>query len=278
MHPRLEIVSGKGGVGKSALAAAIALGRAQQGARVLALATNDPRGLGAHLGRQSLTSEPVEVRDGLFLAVIEPGPALQQYLRENMNVPTPRLGLATRAFDVLATAAPGIKEVITIGRVVLEVHRGEWDTVVVDAPATGQLASYLNAPATVAGLVPTGRVLEQSSWMREVLAAASTRLTLATLAEELPVAETRQARAELEGVCGTTRVVANRILPDLGVPAAVVAALDPGPYRDAALLHDSLSQSQRELLEQIDTDIALPHLFGVLTPPEVAAQLSEALA
>lgn len=278
MQPRLEIVSGKGGVGKSAVAAALALRRAQQGARVLTLASTDPAGLGAHLGRQVLTFDPVEVRDGLFVASIEPGPALQQFLRHNMNVPMPRLSVATRAFDILANTAPGIREIITIGKVVAEAQRGEWDVVVVDAPATGQLASYLNAPSTVANLVPSGKIRKQSSRMQEVLGDDSTRLTLVTLAEELPITETLEALAEITGVCGATRVVANRILPSLGVGATTVARLEPGPYRDAAQLHRSIYDLQRHWLGQIEVDVTLDHLFGVLTPPEVAAQLSEQLA
>ena len=278
MSIRLEIVSGKGGVGKSAVAAGLARARAHEGARVLALGTTDPRGLGSHLGLAGVSIDPVEVRDGLFAATILPGPALQQYLKIQLRVATPRMSLATRAFDLLATAAPGIREVITIGKVIWEAERGGWDVVVVDAPATGQLGSYLTAPSTVAGIVPSGRVLEQSTWMREVLAADTTRLTLVTLLEELPVSETREALAEVGGLTGSTRIVANRVLAPLAVPAGAVAAAAPGPMRDAALLHESLQHSQARWADELQPALSIPHQFGVLTPQEVAARLAEELA
>ena len=275
MH--LEIVTGKGGVGKSAVAAGLALHLAHQGARVLALATTDPRGLGAHLGRQSVGVEADEVRDGLFLSMISPGPALQEYLRRNLKVPTPRIGLAVKAFDVLASTAPGIKEIITIGKIVSEIEDGEWDAVVVDAPATGQVGAYLNAPSTVANLVASGRVRDQADRMRNRLTSPDTRLTIVTLAEELPIAETKEACTNLAETCGTMRVVANRILSRLRVPATVIGSMDASPARDAASLHQSLHSAQQHWLAEIDHERTLPQLFGVLTPHEVAARLSEQL-
>lgn len=225
-----------------------------------------------------MTVEPAEIRDGLFAATILPGPALQQYLKIQLRVATPRMSLATKAFDLLATAAPGIREVITIGKVIWEAERGGWDVVVVDAPATGQLGSYLTAPSTVAGIVPSGRVLEQSTWMREVLAATTTRLTLVTLLEELPVSETREAMAALGDLTGSTRVIANRVLEPLGVAAETLSGIAPGPMRDAAHLHQSLNRSQGRWATELEPSLSLPHLFGVLTPQEVAARLAEELS
>jgi len=277
MDIRLEIVSGKGGVGKSAVTAAIALHAARAGRRVLALATTDARGLGAHLGRQSIGHEPSEVRDDLYLEAVVPGPALQQYLKVQIGVPTPRMSLATRAFDLLATAAPGIREVITIGKVVWEAERGGWDMVVVDAPPTGQLSSYLTAPNTVAELVPTGKVKEQSAWMRESLASPATRLTLVTTLEELPVTETREALQEFDEVCGRSRVLANRVLGPLDASAKEMDALADGATKDAALMHEQLRTEQTEWFESLTIAGTLSHQFGVLTPPEVAAHLADEL-
>jgi anion-transporting ArsA/GET3 family ATPase len=275
MH--LEIVTGKGGTGKSALTAALALRRAQMGHRVLALATSDPRRLGAHLGRQSVSSEATEISDGLLLALIAPGPALQEYLRTNLNVPTPRMALATKGFDALATAAPGIKELVTVGKIISEAESGEWDSVFVDAPATGQIAACLNAPETVAGLVPSGRLREQADRMWARLADKATRLTIVTLAEELPITETREALVELAGTASTIQVVANRVLPELATSPHDVEHLGPSAHRDAAVLHTALTSSQRRWLAEMDVARELPYLFGVLTPAEVAARLSEEL-
>ena len=142
-----------------------------------------------------------------------------------------------------------------------------------DAPPTGQISSYINAPATVSTLVPSGRVRDQAAWMEEVLGRDSSRLTLVTLAKELPVQETSEARNELEGVCGQTRTVVNRVLAELRV--ADLARVPAGPYREAAQLHQALHAGQRRWIEELPASLMLPYLFGVLTPPEVAAQLSE---
>ncbi len=190
-------------------------------------------------------------------------------------MPVPRLGMAAKAFDALATAAPRIKDIITVGKIVTEVDGGEWDAVVVDAPATGQVGAYLNAPRTVANLVASGRVRDQAENMHDRLASADTRLTIVTLAEELPIAETKEAWSNLSGICGNARVVANRVLPPLAVPQAVVASLDASPAREAADLHHSLHGAQQQWLTGIEHERTLPQLFGILTPHEVAARLSE---
>ncbi len=273
----LVIVSGKGGVGKSAVAAALSFRAAAHGRRVLAIGTNDMRGLSAHLGRSTLTYQPDEIAPGLYATGIDLPSALTEYLRLQLKVPTPGFGMVARAFDVLATTAPGIREIITIGKVVYEVGRGVWDLVVVDAPPTGQIGSYLRAPRTVSELVPTGRVREQSSWMESILTAESTQVVLVALPEELPVKETRDAVDELEhgGLVGGYTVIANRVLPRLGVAAANIAALEPGPIREAAQHHQALYTEQQTWLAELGAAARLPYEFGIITPPEVAARLAD---
>ena len=273
----LVLVSGKGGVGKSAVTAALAARSAAQGKRVLAMATNDDRGLAAHLGSDSLGYAPTEVSPGLYATGIDLPSALTEYLKLQLKVAAPGFGMVARAFDVLASTAPGIREIITIGKVIYEIGRNTWDLVVVDAPATGQLGSYLRAPRTVSELVPTGRVREQSEWMESILAAATTTVLLVALAEELPVRETQQAIAELDRDQGVGRyeVMVNRVLPRLGVGAAKIDAMEDGPIRQAALHHHAVYRAQQKWLAELRPARTLPYLFGVLTPAEVAARLAD---
>jgi len=277
---QLVIVSGKGGVGKSAVAAARAMTTARAGRRVLALSSTTSPGLGHHLAQPSLGFTPVEVETGLFAASINLGEALQEYLQLQLNVPTPRFGIVAKAFQVLANTAPGIREIITIGKAIHEAARGPWDQVVVDAPPTGQIASFLRAPRTVSELVPTGRVKQQSAWMESILFGADTEVVLVTLLEELPVTETLEALEELSAVGLEARptVVANRVLGPLRVSPEVVQHLPAGPHREAAELHQAIRRSQSSWADQIDIDRSLPYLFGVLTPPEVTVRLFEELA
>jgi anion-transporting ArsA/GET3 family ATPase len=275
----LIIVSGKGGVGKSAVAAAIARRSASHGRKVLAMAARDAAGLASHLGQSSIGYEPEEVDPGLFITAIDLPSALTEYLQLQLRVPTPGFGMVARAFDVLASTAPGIREIITIGKVVYEVGRNEWDLVVVDAPPTGQIGSYLRAPRTVSDLVPSGRVREQSEWMESILAADTTKVVLVSLPEELPVRETQEAAADLQrhqGL-GPQVIIANRVLPRLGIGAARIDELEPGPLQEAARHHQSLYAGQFEWLTELQPDVRLPYLFGLLTPSEVSARLSEEL-
>lgn len=273
---RLLIVTGKGGVGKSAVTAALALRAASRGKRVLAVAAMDDAGLATHFGIDQLTYRPREVAPGIDAMRIERPAALNEYLRVQIGVPViTHLGPVARAFDALASTAPGIREVITIGKILYDVREGGWDLVVVDAPPTGQIASLLDAPATVANLVGVGRIRRQTGWMIDLLANPSaTGLVVVTLPEELPVTETLETLAWLEEhpIADVAAVIANRTLDPLDVDPDEVPA---GPARDAALLHRSLWAEQQEWLEVAPISQTLPYLFGLLTPMEVAARFAD---
>lgn len=276
---RLLIVSGKGGVGKSAVSAALAILAARRGKRVLVLAMIQPSGLAAHLGIDSLSYEPTRIRPGLFAAAVDRSHALEEYLGLQLHVPRslPMRQLSS-ALSVLADTAPGIREIVTIGKPIFEVLRGEWDLVIADAPPLGQLQSYLSAPQTITGLVPTGAVREQASRLESTLSdPATSGLLLVTTPEELAVLETREAIAQIDAerqilIAG---VVANRVLEPLGVPSDTVAAVPDGPPRAAGLLHSGLVESQTVWLDSIPDDPRLPFLFGFHTPAEVGARLAE---
>lgn len=274
---RLVLVSGKGGVGKSAVAAAIALDARRRGERVLAIDMLDGGGLGAHLGEPELTFEPRPVGEGLEASTIDRADALVEYLRVQIGVPAvATIGPAARAFDALVSTAPAVREVVTIGKVLWEVKRGPWDVVVADAPPTGQIGSYLRAARTIRELVATGRILEQVQWMEAVLTDPErTTLILVTLLEELPAVETAETLdwVAAEGLVGHTTVVANRVLERLDADAPD----SNGPLAEAAALHTALWEEQQEWAEKVPIDLALPYIFGTHTPAEVAERLTDSL-
>lgn len=272
----LVIVTGKGGTGKSAVAAAMALSRQRQGQKVLAVAMSGGEGLASHLGTPPLSFKPSEVRPGLSAMAVERTKALVEYLQVQIGIPPfVAFGPALRAFDALASAAPAIREIVTIGKVLYEVKTGQWDVVIADAPPTGQIGSYLRAARTITELVPTGRIREQAAWMQDLLSDPSkSSLAIVTLAEELPAAETSEMLTWLgsEKVTGHVVVVGNRLLPPLD---AVFDRLPQGPAGDAGRLHLSLVAEQERWLTEVPVDQALPYLFGIMTPPEVAARLAD---
>lgn len=271
---RLLIVTGKGGVGRSAVAAALALRAAHQGRRVLAVAAAE--GLGLHLGRRPLAYEPAEIRPGLWGMVADPTSALDEYLRLQLHLP--RLGPAVRPLRMLAEAVPGVRDTVVIGKILAEVRGRSWDLVVVDGPPAGHITSLLRAPTTILGLVGGGRIEEQAGWMRDLLADESaTGLVVVALPEELPITETLETLGSMaaEPVASIAAVVLNRVLPD-DVPASLLRSLPEGHARDAALLHRGLVATQHAWGSRIAPSHHLPYLFGLQTPTEVAARLAEA--
>ncbi len=279
LERRLIIVTGKGGVGRSAVSAALALRAVHLGKRVLAVAMTDDLGLALHLGRERLTYDAKEVRPGLHALFVHRPTALDEYLKVQLGVPrVSRMGPLARAFDALASTAPGIREVITMGKVLWEVRTDNWDLVIADGPPLGQIGSHLRAPLTVSELVPVGRVQEQAGWMMDILSDSSVSgMLLVTLAEELPITETEEAIGWLaeHRLIDRPQVVANRVLPPLPVSKREIKEADPGPVREAALLHRALYGEQQKWLEELPPDRQLPYLFGLHTPPEVAARLAD---
>lgn len=271
---RLILVSGKGGVGKSAMAASLALAHHREGARVLAIDVAATGGLAAHLGVASLEFKPKNIKPGLFALAVDRSKALIEYLQVQVGLPgLATLGPAARFFDALASTAPGVREVVTLGKVVWEVKQARYDIVVADCPPTGQVTGLLRAPETIAALVPAGRIRQQSDWMADILHSPErSELVLVTLAEELPTIETVETMDVLEKLklIGSTMVVTNRVLWPLPTDAK-----GTGLAAEAADLHRSLHQSQQEWLERLPPRKKFPYLFGVFTESEIAARLSD---
>jgi anion-transporting ArsA/GET3 family ATPase len=263
-------------VGKSAVAAGFALVAQRHGLRVLAVEMGDPGGLANHFSTTDLDFRPREVRPGLHAMHVVRSEALLEYLSLHLRLPgIGRFGAVARAFDALATAAPAIREIITIGKIYWEVRSERWDLVVADAPPTGQIGSYLRAPRSIAELVPSGRIRAQADAMAETLSdPAITRLVLVTMPEELPTTETLETIAWLEGqeVVPPATVVVNRVLPELKP-----APSPEGIAGEIVGLHRSLFEEQARWLSALPGDLTLPYLFGLFTPGEVAAVLSDAL-
>lgn len=276
LDKRLIVVSGKGGVGKSAVSAGLAQLAIRQGKRVLAIDMSESGGLASHLTTGKLEFEPREVKPGLFAMRIVRSDALLEYLTLQLSLKgLGRFGALARAFDALATAAPAVREIITIGKVLWEVREQHWDIVIADAPPTGQIGSYLRAPVSIRELVPTGRIERQAAWMKHTLSdPASTQLLLVNLPEELPTAETKQTLDWLEQnqLVPPPLVYTNRVLEELGAEPR-----GRGAVRNAALHHVSVFEEQQTWLEALPPDGTLPYLFGLMTPGEVAARLSDAL-
>src|SRR3954452_9820316 len=224
LEQRLLFFTGKGGTGKSTMAAAAALLAARNGRRVL-LVDVDSKGSSARLlEHPGVGYAPVEVQPGVRAMAMDTEKSLREYLKLHLRVPVVgRVGPVAHAFEFVATAAPGVKEILTIGKIAWEAlesieGRADHDMVVVDAAASGHVVAQLAAAQTIRDLADVGPLRAQTDWMIELLSDASiTSVNIVTTPEEMPVAETielvEHIRNETHVHLGA--VVVNRVLPEL---------------------------------------------------------------
>lgn len=216
---RLLFVTGKGGVGKTTVAAAIGVYAASIGKRTL-LCEMEPRGdLAAALECGTTTYEPKSVLPGLSVMTMDTEASLREYLRLTLRVPSVgRLAPLAEAFDFVAAAAPGVREILTIGKLFYEVEQDNYDLVVVDAASTGHIVGHLATPVALGELVKQGLVADQARSIAALLDDASTTgVVVVTTPEEMPVREAVDLVNRLGVETGThvVAIVANRVLPEV---------------------------------------------------------------
>ena len=215
----LVFVTGKGGVGKTTVAAAIAEVAARRGQRVLVCEMDAKGALATAFEVSQLEFKPTEVEPGLYAMSMNTEDALQEYLRLFVKIPfIGRIGPLASTLDFVADAAPGVKEILAIGKLAWEVKERHYDLVVVDAEASGHVVSQIGAPKVIADLVQVGVVKDQTQWMLDILEdPRRTGVAVVTTAEEMPVTESIELLERLTMETGTypVAVIANRVLPEI---------------------------------------------------------------
>ena len=304
---RLLFVSGKGGVGRSTVAAALALSAAEQGKRVLVCEVDAKGNLADFYETSPLRFAEREVSPGLWAMAMDTEASLKQYLSLQMKVPlVARIGPIARMFEFIAVAGPGVKEIVTIGKFCWEVKERHYDLVVVDASPTGHIIGQLASPQAINELVQVGLIRSQTQWMLDILGdPARTGLVIVATPEEMPVAETIELshRVRAETNVELAAVVVNRVLPELfgrgeeqvfdhlaAQPDRLCEAIggDAGPLLSAAGLAVRLRRTRAVHLDHlrkgIDPSVPLlyvPYLFlkdhGLRATRVVAEALAEEL-
>jgi anion-transporting ArsA/GET3 family ATPase len=293
LERRLVIVTGKGGTGKTTVAAALAVAGARAGLRVLVAEMSADEQLPGLIAPGSPASGYAgrPIRPRLDSMQIDPFEALTEYLGLQIGVPgMVRRVLETRAFRQLMNAAPGWRELITLGKVwhleqMQEKGGPRYDLIVVDAPATGHGVAFLSAPRVVVSAVRAGPLRRHAKLVEEMLEdPVRTLLLPVALAEELPARETAELVATVRAEIGVAidRVVVNAVaappfppgLPDLdrqlaALPAELELGALPRPRTLAACA--SFLRSRHELNRGYVREIGASTGLPIVELPFVAA-------
>ncbi|RJL22013.1 ArsA-related P-loop ATPase [Bailinhaonella thermotolerans] len=268
---RLHVVTGKGGTGKTTVAAALALALASGGKKVLLVEVEGRQGIAQLFDRPPLPYEEkkIAVAPGggdVHALAIDPEEAMLEYLE--MFYGLRRAGKALTkmgVIDFITTIAPGLRDVLLTGKTTESVRRKDpsgrrvYDAVVLDAPPTGRVVRFLNVTTEVADLARVGPIRTHADMVRGVVASPETAVHFVTLLEEMPVQETLDGIADLraEGLPPGgvfINMVRPEILPEETLEAAGEDRLDLDELivgLKAAGLTDDAEETARALAAEV---------------------------
>jgi anion-transporting ArsA/GET3 family ATPase len=277
LDKRLVFVTGKGGVGKSTLAISLGLAGAARGKRTIVCEVASQENASRVFKKGEVGFHEVEVADNLWAISIDPDESLREYLLLQLKVRAMRdLLVRSRIFNYLAAATPGLKELVTIGKI-WELAQPDrkvkkasgYDLVIVDAPATGHGIGFLSTPRTFAGIARVGPIHSQAKELdRFITDHETTGVTIVAIPEEMPVNESAHLERELTEKVGMSvdRVYMNALYPERfssDEAGKLERALDDSEGAAKAAIRAALSEyrranSQRDQLERLKQAVSTP--------------------
>lgn len=276
---RFIVNTGKGGVGKSTISAAMALAAARKGKRVLAMEINTKERISRLFGAQPVGTEVGRIHENVWAVNVTPEAARREYLLMKMRFETLYKAVFENRFvRQFLRAIPGLNDLNLIGKAWYHEQerdrsgRPVYDLIVVDAPATGHGLFLLRIPKVIVEAVPTGPMAEECRRILELLEDPKrTALNLITLTEEMPVNETVELKAELDAHLDMPMgyLIANGIYPPLFSPHEATqldALLDAHRGADdlvarlleAGVFRDQRCKLQAGYLDLLHRKIAMP--------------------
>jgi len=279
---RLVIVTGKGGVGKSTVSAALALIAAREGKRVLVCEVNAQERVAPLLGAPPAGGAVREALPGVFTVNVTPHEAMREYGLMVLKFRTIYDAVfENRLVRYFVRVVPSLAELVMLGKILHEARAEErglprWDLVIVDGPATGHAVQLLRVPSALLDTVPGGPLRHDAQWMEAMLVdPARTSLAIVTLPEEMPVNEAIELDAQVRSVLGIHRgALFVNAMPEArferGEAArltALVAAPPPlGPAAQAGRMHAVRAEQAARYLERARAALDLPATVIPLLP------------
>jgi anion-transporting ArsA/GET3 family ATPase len=293
---RLVIVAGKGGVGKTTVTAALARAAAMTGLSTLIVEVEGKSGLASVFGDEPLSYAEVELSERIRGRTLTPDDALLEYLRDHGLSRISRRLVSSGALDVVSTAAPGIKDILILGKVKQLERTDTADLIVLDAPAAGHAITFLLAARALLDAVRVGPINTQAKEVLELLTdPARCQVLLVTLPEETPVNELVDTAYHLEDRVGVSLgpVVVNGLYtPIEGLSASPAEAAsragtslrrgEAESLAEAADFRRHRMDLQREQIDRLAAELPLPqlhlpYLFNADLGPDDLELLAEAL-
>lgn len=269
---RLILVLGKGGVGRSTVAAAIASASAQRGKRTLLFEANATDRLGPYFGKPPLGAQVAELAPNLWGVNTSPQEALHEYGLMILKFERIyQMIFENRVTKAFLRAVPGLDDYSILGKAwfhTTEEKRGKpvWDTLVFDMPASGHSMSMLRIPWVITETVPEGPLTRDARTVQALLRdPARTASVIVTLAEEMPAVEAAELAVQIKALgIPPARVIVNQVAPDhfpAGSPQAKVAdalagATDLPPALAAVAAQADMARGRRALAERYLAEIA----------------------
>ncbi len=223
----MVIVAGKGGVGKTTVTATLAVAAARAGRNVLIVEVEGKSGLATAFNRPALGYDEQDLAPGIRGRTLTPDAALRDWLEGNGLKRISKRLVQTGALDVIATAVPGMKDILVLGKVKGLEQSRDADLIIVDAPAAGHALTFLTSAQGLLDAVAVGPVRKQAADVVEMLSdPARCQVVLVTLPEETPVNEAVDTAFAIEDRVGVRLgpIVVNGCYPDLALPAASATA------------------------------------------------------
>ena len=298
LDKRLVVVTGKGGVGKSTVALALGLAAAQRGRRTIVCEVGAQEHTSRVFRRAEIGFHEVEIADNLWAISIDPDDSMREYLLLQLKVKAMRdLLLRSKIFGYLAAATPGLRELLTIGKV-WELAQPDrkvkkarsYDLVILDAPATGHGVGFLQTPKTFANIARVGPIKSQAKALDALIVNRKrTGVAIVSIPEEMAVNESASLERTLTEEVGVTvdRVYMNGLYPerfsaDECERIAGVAGNGNGAVRtasNAAVSQCQRRESQCEQLARLEEMVSSPiKTLPFLFEPELGAEQVQTLA